>query len=1065
MPSFKFSEKHLSQIPALQQLINLGFDYLTPEEALAERGGKVANVLLEDTLREQLKRINRIRHKGGEYLFSEENVQSAIQKIKNVEYQGLQKTNEAVYDLLTLGTSLEQIIDRDAKSFTLNYMDWRQPENNRFQVTAEFPVERRHGTETARPDIVLFVNGIPLAMIECKAPDVEVEQAVSQSIRNQGDDYIPRLFIYAQLLMATNRNSALYATVGSKKEYWGRWREREDREDAVNDGIRQPLALEQKDRLFSGDFARARSYFDASEAASERLATEQDKAIYSLYRPQRLLDLAYRFVVFDGGIKKIARYQQYFVVRSAIRRLKQRDGEGRRKSGIIWHTQGSGKSLSMVMLVRSLALDAEIATPRIVLVTDRKDLDRQLGNTFTACGLSRERATSGRNLVKHLKNRTDIVTTVIHKFEKALEAEKFIDDSPGIVVLVDESHRTHFGELAARMRRMLPMACYLGFTGTPLTKRQKNNFARFGELIQPSYSIRQAVADEAVRPLLYEGRHVEMKQDREAIDLWFERHTAGLSDRQQADLKRKYARAETLNKADRVIYMRAFDVSEHYRIHWQGTGFKAQLAAPLKSVALKYHAFLKDIGSVSSEVIISAPDEREGHEEVGEGPGDEVGEFWKREMSRFGSEEARDKQIVDRFKNGDEPEILIVVDKLLTGFDAPRNTVLYLCRTLREHALLQAIARVNRVHENKEFGYVVDYASVLGELDKALAMYDALEGFDEEDLEGALASIDEEVSELPQCHSDLLGLFKEVLYARDEEAYERLLGDEELRKEFYARLAEYSRALAIALSSERFMMNVSEDRLKRYKDDLKRFQRLSGSVRLRYAEAIDYSKVEPKIGKLLDTHIQADNVTQINEPVNIFDDVAFKQIKGKRGIFSGKTTAATADIIANAAKRTITEKMDEDPAFYRKFSTLIQQAIDDFKAKRIGDLEYLEKVTEIRDRIVRKRHDDAPEKIRNDEDACAYFGVVKPVYQAHDTFPEAQLDDWAADTALAMQAILADRWKVDFWNDRDARNEVINEMEDFLYDEIKGKRGVHLSDGQIDEIVGPLMRVAERRRH
>ncbi len=1066
MHGFRFNEKYLSQIPALQQLINLGFDHLTPEQALAQRGGQLANVLLEDTLRERLKRINRIRYKGGEHLFSDENIQSAIQKLKNIPYRGLQKTNEAIYDLLTLGTALEQAIEGDSKSFTLNYIDWKQPDNNLFQVTAEVSVARRNSTETARPDIVLFVNGIPLAVIECKAPNVEVDQAVSQNIRNQEENYIPRLFIYAQLVMAVNKNAALYATAGSSKEHWGRWQEMEDREDAVDTGINTPLTQVQKDRLFSGDFVAARNFFDAQEAEGGRQATGQDQAIHSLCRPQRLLDLTHRFVIFDNGVKKIARYQQYFVVRSAIRRLKQRDSKGRRKGGMIWHTQGSGKSLSMVMLVRALALDAQTGPLRIVLVTDRKDLDAQLGNTFTVCGLSQERATSGSDLVKHLKNKIDIITTLIHKFETALRVEKFTDDSPDIVLLVDESHRTNFGELAAQMRRMLPKACYLGFTGTPLTQTQKNNFVRFGELIKPSYSIHQAVSDKAVVPLLYEGRHVEMQQDKMAMDRWFERHTADLNEQQKADLKRKYARAEMLNTADRVVYMRAFDISEHFRANWQNTGFKAQLAAPRKSAAIRYHKFLQEIGEVSSEVIISAPDEREGHERVGEGPADEVVEFWRKAMTEFSSEEERDKQIIERFKNSDgDPEILIVVNKLLTGFDAPRNTVLYLCCALREHTLLQAIARVNRVYEGKEFGYIVDYNNVLEELDKALTMYDALKDFDEEDLAETLTSIKAEVDKLPQRYSDLWDLFKTVRNRQDEEAFEVLLADEERRGEFYARLSEYGKTLAIALSSEQFVMDTGEPELKRYKDDLKRFQRLSGAVRLRYAEAVDFSRIEPRIKKLLDTHIQADEVIRLNEPVNIFDERTFDQIKEKQGVYSRKTTTARADIIVNAAKRTVRENMDTDPAFYQKFSELIQRVIDDFKAKRISDLEYLNKAAEIRDRIVSGRHDDAPEKIRDDDDACAYFGVVKPIYEAHDTLAEQQLDDFAADTALTMKTILANHRKVDFWNDTDAQNNAKNTIDDFLHDEVKDKYGIPLSDGQMDEIIDKLMQVAKHRSH
>lgn len=1062
--SFEFNEKYLSQIPALQQLINLGYQYLTPEQALAERGGRTSNVIMEGVLRKQLKKINRINYKGGEYLFSEENIQTAIQKLKNFKFDGLQKTNEAIYDLITLGSAMEQTIEGDSKSFTLNYIDWKTPSNNSFHAVAEFSVERARSTETVRPDIVLFVNGIPFSVIECKSPKVGVEQAVSQNIRNQGDDYIPRLFTFVQQVMAVNKNAAQYATAGTPKKFWGVWKEQEDKEVDIDKAVNTTLSDDVKAQLFSGEFSTARAFFDELEAEGKRLVTEQDKSIYSLCRPERLLDLVYRFTLFDGGIKKVARYQQYFVIKATIARIKKLGAKEARQGGVIWHTQGSGKSLTMVMLTRAMALDPQLINPRIILVTDRDDLDKQLGNTFAACGLSRERATSGRNLVKHLKDKVGLITTLIHKFEKGWVAEKYVDESQDIFVLVDESHRTNFGSLAARMRQMLPNACFLGFTGTPLLKKEKNNFAKFGGLIEPHYTIKQAVADEAVLPLLYEGRHVEMEQNQSAIDLWFERHTADLSKEQKADLKKKYARAEMLNKADQVIYMRAFDISEHFRANWQGTGFKAQLVAPGKSAALKYQKFLQEIGTVTTEVVISGPDTREGHEEVDEGPTDDVGKFWEKMMKRFGSEEEYTKQVINQFKHGDDPEILIVVDKLLTGFDAPRNTVLYLCRTLREHTLLQAIARVNRLYEGKEFGYIVDYASVLGELDEALTMYEAFEGFDEDDLAGTLTSINEEVFKLPQRYSDLWDLFKEVKNSKDEEAYEVLLADDELREEFYECLSAFSKSLGIALSSEQFIMSSDENKLKKYKDDLKRFQNLKAAVKLRYAEAIDYRDYEPKIKKLLDTHIQANEVTQLNEPVNIFDEKMFNMVKEDQGVYQTKTTASKADTIAHATKRSISENMDEDPAFYEKFSKLIQEAIDDFKARRISDLEYLNRVIDIRNKVATKQHDDVPENIRDNDEACAYFGLVKPFFMLYD-MDEDQIDSIASETSLAIQRIIDVHWKVDFWDDTDVQKIAMNDIDDFLYDEVKEQYGVALSLEQMDEIIEKTMQVAKHRRH
>ncbi|MCK9293866.1 MAG: type I restriction endonuclease subunit R [Desulfobulbaceae bacterium] len=1065
MCDFATNEKLTSQIPALQLLVALGYEYISPEEALTERQGRFSNVLLENILRNQLKEINRIRYKGSEYLFSEENVQSAIQKLKNIKYDGLLKTNEAIYDLITLGTAMEQTIEGDSKSFNMNYIDWRNPGRNRFHVTVEYSVERSRSTETARPDIVLFVNGISFCVIECKAPQTEVEQAVSQSIRNQNDDYIPKLFIYSQMVLALNKNSAMYATTGTAAKFWGVWKEPQ-----MDNGEREfeKLAAVVNQPLAEDVVARISSAFDVKPEAltGNRLVTEQDKSLFSLCRPERLLELAWKFTVFDGGIKKIARYQQYFVIKSTLNRVKHFDSADSRKGGVIWHTQGSGKSLTMVMLARNLALDPEILNPRIVLVTDRDDLDKQLGNTFAACGLEANRATSGRNLLELVaEKKSGIITTLIHKFDKAYAAKKYQDESPDIFILVDESHRTQFGSFSARMRQMFPHACYLGFTGTPLLKKEKNNFTKFGELVEPHYSITQAVEDGAVVPLLYEGRHVEMTQNKDAVDLWFERHTKGLTKEQQADLKRKYARAEMLNKADQVIYMRAFDISEHFRSNWQGTGFKAQLVAPNKVSALKYNAHLNEIGIVSSEVVISPPDMREGYEETDDETTDEVVKFWQKMMKRYGSEDEYTKQLINQFKHGSEPEILIVVDKLLTGFDAPRNAVLYLCRVLKEHTLLQAIARVNRLYEGKEFGFIVDYASVLGELDKALTMYSAFEGFDESDLVGTLTSINSEVEKLPGRYSDLWDLFKTVKHSYDEEAYEVLLADDELREEFYSRLSEFGKTLGIALSSEKFLTETDEKTMIRYKADLRKFQSLKASVKLRYAEAIDYRDYEPKIKKLLDIHIQASEVVQLNEPVNIFDDKMFNQVKEEQGVYqTKKTSASKADTIAHATKKVITEKMDEDPAFYEKFSKLIQQAIEDFRAKRISDLDYLNKVVDIRNKVVGKVHDDIPDKLSGNEDAMAYFGVLKPFLEKHES-GEGDLESAAADTAIAIHGILEKHKKVHFWDDDDAQKQAINEIDDYLYDELKTERGVELSLDQMDDIIEKVLQVAKHRSY
>jgi type I restriction enzyme R subunit len=1066
MDAFRFDEKYLSQIPALQVLVNLGFEYLTPSESLIARGSKAGNVLLEEILRGQLKAQNRIQHKSATWLFSEENIQSAIQRLKNVKYDGLLKTNEAVYDLLTLGVALEQSIEGDVKSFTLNYVDWRNPVHNVYHVTAEFSVERTRSYETARPDIVLFVNGIPFAVIECKSPRVEVEQAISQTIRNQRDEYIPRLFTYVQMVLGVNKNDTRYATTGTPAKFWSKWKENVS-DAALQPLLEKPLPERVKASLFDIAFQELGVREDPVPYVVGRQVTEQDRALYALCRPERLLDLAWQYTVFDGGVRKIARYQQYFAIREIVARVKQIDEAGKRRGGIVWHTQGSGKSLTMVMLARALALDPEIKNPRIVLVTDRVDLDKQLGNTFAACGLSPDRAESGRHLVELVADhKAHIVTTLVHKFDKALNFRRFTDDSPDIFVLVDETQRTQLGGYSARMRQMFSRACYIGFTGTPLLTREKSDVSRFGGIIH-TYAIDQAVADGAIVPLLYEGRMVELEQNQSAIDVWFERHTKGLTDQQKADLKKKYARAEMLNKAEQVIYMRAFDINEHYKQTWQGTGFKAQLVAPNKASALRYKAFLDELGEVSSEVIISPPDEREGFDEVdAEESTDEVVAFWLRMMKRYGSEEEYNKQIVNAFKFGDEPEILIVVDKLLTGFDAPRNTVLYLARRLKDHTLLQAIARVNRLYEDdtgakaKEFGFIIDYVGVLGELDEALNTYSALDGYDESDLHGALSSIHEEIKELPQRHSDLWDIFKTVKNRQDEEAFEALLVDEKLRGDFYDRLSAFAKTLAIAMSSEQFIEQTPAQRIQSYKNDLKRFVNLKAAVKLRYSESIDYRDFEPKIKKLLDTHITASEVVRLNAPVNIFDEQAFQKVVEEQG--AGKNAGAKADMIAHATKRAITERLAQDPAFYEKFSKMIQQAIDDYRAKRITDLEYLQRVTDIKDSVVKRKSDDLPAAIAGDEDATAVYGLLQPFVAVHVSDGE-QAKRVSAETAKAVWGVFLSNRKVGYWDDLDAQRRTMNEIDDYLYDEVKGSQGIALTTAEMDEIIEKTMQLARHR--
>ena len=1004
--TFNAAEKHQSQVPALQLLVALGFTPLSQEEALRLRGGRLRNVVLDDVLAEQLMRINRFTHRGREYAFDLEDAHEAMRRLKPTpdRLKGLRGTNQDIYDTLVLGTTITKSIDGDSKSYSFRYIDWERPENNVFHVTAEFSVERTASSQTKRCDIVAFVNGIPIMVIENKRPTESLKKADSQLIGYQNEDNIPQLFHFAQLLLAMNRNEARYATVGTPRKFWQTWRDEEDTDEAIAPFANRVLTAAEKDAIFSGDFAGARAYFDAMAAEGDRAVTVQDRTVYALCRPERLLDLIRRFTVFDGGVRKVARHQQFFGIRRAVETVKQHDVSGARKGGVIWHTQGSGKSLTMVMLGRSLALERSIENPRIIIVTDRDDLDKQIKDTFKSCDLEPVRATSGAHLLDLVHNKAPLVTTIINKFDTALKNSKLADDDPNIFVLVDESHRTQTGrygghsQFAAKMRRLLPKACYLGFTGTPLLKKEKNTLSTFGRLIH-RYAIDEAVADGAVVPLLYEGRLVEQQVSGAVIDRWFDKISEGLTESQKRDLKRKFSRMDALAKTDQAIRAKAFDISEHYRQHWQGTGFKAQLVAPSKAAAVRFKEVLDEIGHVSSAIVISPPDENEGNEEVDQESKDLVRRFWSKMMARYKTEEEYNRQIIDAFKGSGDPEILIVVSKLLTGFDAPRNTVLYVCKSLKEHNLLQAIARVNRLYEDggteKQFGFIVDYEGLLGELDSALTTYSAFEGYEAADLAGTVHDVREEIRKLPQLHDQLWDLFKPVRNKKDMEQFEQHLADEALRHEFYARLKAFSRCLHISLSSDKLFDVFDEAKVDALKRDWKQFSELKRSVQLRYQETVDVREFEPKIQKLLDDHVVAMPAETIIEVVNINDPDALKAVVEETGV----SEASRADRIASATRRAITEKMDEDPTFYKQFSELLEETIRAYREKRLSEREYLNSVVDLASKVARKdRGRDVPESIRGDEDAQAFFGILDGQLKTKGDEPVA--GDEAADPSL-----------------------------------------------------------------
>jgi type I restriction enzyme R subunit len=1071
-PSFK--EDHISQIPALQMLVNLGYTYLSPAEAERQRGGKTSNVLLENVLRKQLKKINAektISSTKSTYI-SDANIENGIQILKNLPMnEGYIAASEKAYNLLTLGQALEQSVDGDKKSFTLQYIDWKNISNNVFHVTEEFSVMRSTRKEHYRPDLVLFVNGIPLCIIECKRPDMKkpLKQAISQHLRNQQEDGIRSLYVYSQLTLSIATQEAAYATNSTPEKFWAKWHEKfnsdeEERKykNKLLEFKNNPLPISIKESIFSDRFKYVRQYFDALEQ-EKILPTEQDIYLYGLCRPERLIDIIFNFVLFDDGKKKVARYQQFFAIKKSIQRIKHVEN-GKRRGGVIWHTQGSGKSLTMVMLAQAIAMEPSIRNPKIVLVTDRTDLDNQITGTFRKCGRFVENATTGQRLVELLENKSDaVVTTIINKFVAAVKKIIKPLESHDIFVLVDEGHRTQHGTFNIDMQKTLPNACFIAMTGTPLFKKDKSTAEKFGGMID-AYTVDQAVKDNAVVPLLYEGRLALQNVNASPIDTFFGMVSEPLTEYQKADIKKKFARNDHLNSAEQKMRMIAWDISYHFRNNWQGrTPLKGQLVCDKKVNAIKYKEYLDEIGIVSCEVLISSIDEREGEESAYEKSIEKEHQFWKKMMDEHGNSKSYEKNIISRFKNQKDPEIIIVVDKLLTGFDEPKNTVLYLTRNLQSHKLLQAIARVNRIYPDKEFGYIIDYYGVIENLDDALQLYSSFEDFDDEDLAGTLTNISDEIKKLPQKHSELWDIFKTIINKRDAEAYQQLLKDEVIRVLFYDKLAAFAKGLKLALSSIQFHKEVEEKVINRYKEDMTMFLKLRLAVVERFSDEIDYKQYEGQIQKLIDTHITTEKIETITELVNIFDKDKFQQeVENTTG------KAAKADKIASRTAKHITEKMDENPAFYKKFSQMLRETIADYEAKRISEAQYLSRVQDIMNNVLTHTDNDIPEQLKDRDIAKAFYGLTvealsekiqdNVVRKEVATQTALQIDDLIQDSVLDKgKAIIDWQYKTNI------TGKLLIEIGDYLIDEVRDKYHLDLPFKDMDKIAEDCIEVAKIR--
>ena len=779
-----FNEATLSQLPAMRVLHNLGWEYISRQDVRQQREGN-SSFLLTNTLKEQLTNIN-----GPQ--FKERDIEEAIRELRPGAGD-LLENNLKIYRRLVDGTDIDLMDDKGSSAFIpFKYIDWENCDNNKFHCACEF--DASEGRKHIRLDIVLFINGIPIAAIECKKPEISVKAAHNQIERYQKS--VPGLFSFIQFAAAINKDKGKYSATGIKEVRWSVWREEAEENLGFKPSyISEILTADINEKVLQKMESDINPGADASNPAGKKgiADNKQNRLLISLFSRERLLDLLRNFVIAGKKSKKIALAHQYFVVKNALVRVEENrpdeDGNNIRNGGVVWHTQGSGKSTSMIMLIKNLKRHLGEQDPRVILVTDRLELNDQMKDNLKESDLMYTEAKNGKELQDIILNKKEtVILANVHKFSKAVEGD-VSNPSENIFLLVDECHRTQYGDFARDMRILIPNGCYIGFTGTPLLERYKHStFRTFGEFIQPVYPISRALEDGTVVPLYYEGRDFkDLDISDEEIDKATDEATAGLNSVEEKAIKKKFSDVRIIRELPSTTKKIAEDIANHYansviRSIVPNDDIKAQLIVASKAHAVLYHYALKECG-VRSRVVISPP----GHNEDEEGHTVSINkpealalvkEFWEKEVVVDGrSEKAYERKVIREFKEEPDPKILVVVDKLITGFDAPKNTILYLCRSLKDHTLLQAIARVNRTYPKKERGYIVDYTMTFGNLKKALNEYDELGGYSSEDLVDTLFDIYMLLDDFGNVYGSLKGFLGEEYGVNADLQWESILGN------------------------------------------------------------------------------------------------------------------------------------------------------------------------------------------------------------------------------------------------------------------------------------------------
>ena len=1037
-----FDEAKQSQLPLVEMLVNMGYTYLSREEALAQRGGDTGKFLLHDVARESFMDINSYETGGQILKFSEADVAGVVEELEAVRLEGLIDTSREISHMIMPklgGKTIEVFADGRRESRSFRYIDFSEGgKNNQYHVTVEYKVT---GKETIRCDVVCFINGIPLAVIENKKSGVDIQKAIAQLARYQKPDYAPKLFTYAQLLVAANGSNWLYGTTGTPSKFYANWRERDMSDDELRATVAEIIAKPINPELYKQILKDLNGYTSGRTQLLQRHVSEQDIGAYTMLRPKRLLDIAKNFVFYDGPIKKVARYQQYFAIHKMLERVHMRES-GKRRGGIVWHTQGSGKSLTMVMFIRALVEDPDIDNPRVLVVTDRKDLDRQIRDTLRNAGLKKRivQAQSGQHLLEMIKNKeSGVITTLVQKFGSAANAiKRFTDEDPNIFVLVDEAHRSHSRaeksiaiSASEEMKKVIPNAAFIAFTGTPLLKGEKSQ-TTWGDFID-KYTIDDALQDKIVLPLIYEGRYVPLYDDAKQIDRRYDRVSEDLSAKQKYILQKQVEKKVVAENPDRIREI-CYDVQKHYTERFQGTGLKAQLVAPSKYAALVMQKFFEREGKIQTALVVS--------DENGEIPEDnenrqEVAEFLRSIKANHQSLQKYEESVIESFTHSPEGiELIIVVDKLLTGFDAPRNTVLYLAKELKDHNLLQAIARVNRLFDNdnlvaaKTSGFIIDYSENAANIHTAMQLFG---NYEPGDVKSALIDVDEKVRELEAVYHQISKLFEGI--AADSTALIEKLRDDPTRVTFNVKMNDFLNVFAECLSLESFEEKFGSAEVARLKQEAKKFQELKKSAALQYGDHVDLAKYQLELVKILDENIRAGEAEILTGEIEITDRTKLNEAIDELGSNKSK-----AEAIAAQTERRISERREQDEALYDKFSQRIKEILEAMRAKKMADIEALEQLRLLDNEVEQKKDSDLPDTVRTVKGADIMYRNLKDKLLGLS-------DDRYEQAVLALTNIIHQSATVDWWRTYEAKRQMRSRLDDYLYEEL------HITDYDLIEAV------------